>query len=49
MSPRPGRIVDVLDVQLPRPRRADTEDEPEFIECVKRIREHFQEQGVLRR
>ena len=38
MSPRPGRIVDEVDVPLSRPRTADLEDSPPFIETVRRIR-----------
>lgn len=38
MSARPGRIVDVIDVNLPRPRNADTRTSPEFNELVRQGR-----------
>ncbi|HEY6834119.1 MAG TPA: ABC transporter ATP-binding protein [Pseudolabrys sp.] len=39
MSARPGRIVSVVDVPLPRPRRLDMMRTPEFFECVNRVRD----------
>jgi NitT/TauT family transport system ATP-binding protein len=41
MSPRPGTIVDVVSVDLPRPRTLDTASLPEFGQYVTRIRRHF--------
>jgi NitT/TauT family transport system ATP-binding protein len=38
MSPRPGRIVEDIDVPLPRPRTFDLEGRREFQECAQRIR-----------
>lgn len=38
MSARPGRIVDVIDIDLPRPRHADVENTPEFFETTTRLR-----------
>jgi NitT/TauT family transport system ATP-binding protein len=38
MSPRPGRIVEEIDVQLPRPRTFDLQSLHEFQECAQRIR-----------
>lgn len=38
MSPRPGRIVDIVPVNLPRPRGADTELHPEFHALTHHIR-----------
>src|SRR5438067_2087671 len=34
MSPRPGRIADVIDVDLPQPRTAETREDPRFFEHV---------------
>jgi NitT/TauT family transport system ATP-binding protein len=47
MSSRPGRIADIVDNDLPRPRGAHTRSEPRFVEHVERIRRHFLALGVL--
>nr|WP_255670751.1 ABC transporter ATP-binding protein [Cognatishimia sp. F0-27] len=39
MSPRPGRITDVIESPLPRERPLDIRDTPEFIEIAHRVRE----------
>ncbi len=39
MSPRPGRISDVIAIDLPQPRTAATREEPRFFECVTKVRE----------
>ena len=39
MSPRPGRITDVIDSPLPRERPLDIRDTPEFIDIAHRVRE----------
>jgi NitT/TauT family transport system ATP-binding protein len=39
MSARPGRIADVIDVDLPYPRVASTREEPRYFELVTRVRE----------
>jgi NitT/TauT family transport system ATP-binding protein len=39
MSPRPGRISDVIPVDLPQPRSAATREEPRFFELVTQVRE----------
>jgi len=41
MSARPGRIVDIVDVGLPRPRTVEMEAEDEFQSATRRIREHI--------
>jgi len=46
MSPRPGKIVEILDIDLPRPRRLDRVPE-KFNEYTGRIRQIFQASGVL--
>jgi len=47
MSPRPGRILDVLAVGQERPRGAHTRSERRFAECIEHIRQLFQAQGIL--
>jgi NitT/TauT family transport system ATP-binding protein len=47
MSPRPGRIVRVVDVALPRPRTAAVRDHPGFQRVVHTVRELFRMHGVL--
>lgn len=39
MSPRPGRITDIIDSPLPRDRPLDLRDTPEFLEVAHRVRE----------
>ncbi len=39
MSPRPGRISDVIDSPLPRERPLDIRDTPEFLEIAHRVRD----------
>jgi len=39
MSPRPGRITDIIDSPLPRERPLDIRDSPAFIEIAHRVRE----------
>jgi NitT/TauT family transport system ATP-binding protein len=39
MSPRPGRIAGLVDIDLPQPRTADTREEPRFFELATELRE----------
>ena len=39
MSPRPGRIAEIIDIGLPRPRSFETEATPEFHEASQHIRQ----------
>jgi NitT/TauT family transport system ATP-binding protein len=39
MSPRPGRIVRVIEVDLPRPRTDDTRETPRYFELITEVRE----------
>jgi NitT/TauT family transport system ATP-binding protein len=47
MSPRPGRIVDTLNVHVPRPRNVESMNLPEFCAAVSFIRAQFQSKGAL--
>jgi NitT/TauT family transport system ATP-binding protein len=48
MSRSPGRMVDILDVDLPRPRTLRMRETPEFTRYVSKIREIFESFGMLR-
>jgi NitT/TauT family transport system ATP-binding protein len=39
MSPRPGRIAGIVDIDLAQPRTADTREDPRFFEHVTAVRE----------
>jgi len=39
MSPRPGRVAEIVDVNAPRPRSFDNEADPSFHEATQRIRQ----------
>ena len=43
MSPRPGRIHDVIESNLPRDRTLDVRETPEFLEIAHRVREGLRE------
>ena len=46
MSPRPGRIADVVEIDLPYPRTADTREEPRYFELVTHVRERLAGRGA---
>jgi NitT/TauT family transport system ATP-binding protein len=48
MTPRPGRIDRIIDIELPRPRRLAVRDTPQFAEYSREIRNLFLASGVLR-
>ena len=45
MSARPGRIVGIVDVDLPQPRTADTREEPRFGELIREVRRLLRQGG----
>ena len=45
MSPRPGRITGIVDVDLPQPRTADTREQPRFFELVADMRHRLRGAG----
>jgi NitT/TauT family transport system ATP-binding protein len=47
MTARPGRVAQVIDVDLPRPRNVTVEQEPAFSAHVAYLRGLFVDQGVL--
>jgi NitT/TauT family transport system ATP-binding protein len=47
MSPAPGRIAEIVEVDLPRPRDLDLRETPEFGALVRRIRHRFEQMGVM--
>ena len=48
MTPRPGRIDRIIDIDLPRPRRLAMRDTPQFTDYSREIRNLFLASGVLR-
>jgi NitT/TauT family transport system ATP-binding protein len=48
MSPRPGRIERVIEIELPRPRRLAMRDSKQFVAHAHEITEIFMRLGVLR-
>jgi len=48
MTPRPGRIDTVLEVDLPRPRRLAVREDPRFAAYTRRINDRFMAHGVLK-
>ena len=47
MSSRPGRITELIDVNLPYPRNAETRDMPEFYELVIEVRRALVEASAI--
>jgi NitT/TauT family transport system ATP-binding protein len=45
MSPRPGRITGIVDVDLPQPRTVRTREEPRFAELVRDVRRTLRRGG----
>jgi NitT/TauT family transport system ATP-binding protein len=48
MTPRPGRIDTVVEIDLPRPRRLGLRETPAFADYARLIRDRFMAHGVLR-
>ncbi len=46
MSARPGRITDVIDVDLPRPRTEETRETERYFELVTAVREALRGRGA---
>ncbi len=48
MSPKPGRILETIDVDLPRPRALSVRDSPEFAKVTARIRQVLASSGAIK-
>ena len=47
MSPRPGRLVGEIVVDLPRPRNVATTEQPEFAQFTREVRRHLNTASVI--
>ena len=47
-SPRPGRIVEIIEIDIPRPRRLAVRGERKFAEYTDRIRRLFEGMGLIK-
>ena len=48
MTPRPGRIAEIIETDLPHPRRPATMETQRFVSVVARVRHLFEKHGVLK-
>jgi len=48
MSRAPGRIVDIIDIDIPRPRPLSVRESKRFGELTSKIRHHFAELGIVK-
>ncbi|MGH2995481.1 MAG: ABC transporter ATP-binding protein [Gaiellaceae bacterium] len=46
MSPRPGRIAGIVEIDLPQPRTMETREQPRFFELVTEVRERLRAGGA---
>jgi NitT/TauT family transport system ATP-binding protein len=47
MSPRPGRVEEIIPIELPRERHFELRDEPQFAQYTRHIRRLFERMGVF--
>ena len=47
MSPRPGKVAEILPIELGGQRHFELRDEPEFAHFTRRIRRLFEKMGVF--
>jgi NitT/TauT family transport system ATP-binding protein len=45
LSPRPGRIAEIIDINLPRPRGPETRDLDDYFHLTSRVR-HALREGI---
>jgi NitT/TauT family transport system ATP-binding protein len=48
MTPRPGRVREIIEIDLPRPRGLDVREQPAFTNAIQRVNHLFQDMGVIR-
>lgn len=48
MTPRPGRIAEIIETGLPHPRRPATMESQRFVSIVAQVRHLFEQHGVLK-
>lgn len=48
MAARPGRIIEIIDIDFPRPRTLAVRESPEFSAYTRRVRQIFETSGVFR-
>jgi NitT/TauT family transport system ATP-binding protein len=48
MAPSPTKILEEIDIDLPRPRSLEIRETPDFVAYVHRITQLFYQMGVLR-
>ena len=46
MSPRPGRVAGIVDVELPQPRNFETREHPDFFNMITAVREILRQDDV---
>jgi NitT/TauT family transport system ATP-binding protein len=47
MSPRPGTVDEIVEIDLPRPRGMESQEHPEFARYVREIKRHFTLRGII--
>jgi len=48
MASRPGRVIETISIDLPRPRELALRDTPEFARHTRQVRETFEAVGAFR-
>jgi len=48
MARSPGRVEEVIPIDMARPRRLDVRESPQFVDYVKQIRDKFRELGIYK-
>jgi NitT/TauT family transport system ATP-binding protein len=48
MDKNPGRIAEIVNIDLPRPRTLADREAPEFVAYVRRLRSIFESLGIMK-